>query len=240
MDPLTISRLVKDVKQLMKCPLISNGIYYVHDDSNITKGYAMIVGPKQTPYENGLYFFDFDFPSNYPFSPPICTFRSGNMKTRFNPNLYVFGAVCLSILNTWKGEQWTACQTISSVLLQLIILFNDNPLFNEPGVTRENNEIDIYNEIIHFKNIEVNVIDLMRRLKNNNLNPTEIPFVSVIQSHFENCLPHVFECCCKMAEKQRKNRTAGNVLNVVMYPNMSCSIDYSSLIDELSQFGYKK
>ena len=46
----TINRLLKDVKQIIKNPLTSNGIYYVHDESDMMKGYAMIVGPEDTPY----------------------------------------------------------------------------------------------------------------------------------------------------------------------------------------------
>ena len=54
----------------MKNPLHSDGIHYFHDESNFQKGYAIIFGPKDTLYENGIYFFDFNFPDDYPFSPP--------------------------------------------------------------------------------------------------------------------------------------------------------------------------
>jgi ubiquitin-protein ligase len=52
----TISRLLKDVKGIMKNPnhLKENGIYYIHDEIDILKGYAMIVGPKDTPYFGGF------------------------------------------------------------------------------------------------------------------------------------------------------------------------------------------
>ena len=63
----TIKRLLKDVKQIMKHPLTDNGIYYSHDENDMMKGYAMIVGPEDTPYFGGFYFFKFDFPSDYPF-----------------------------------------------------------------------------------------------------------------------------------------------------------------------------
>jgi ubiquitin-protein ligase len=56
----TIQRLLKDVKQIMKHPLTDNGIYYSHDESDMMKGYALIVGPEDTPYFGGFYFFKFD------------------------------------------------------------------------------------------------------------------------------------------------------------------------------------
>ena len=53
-------RLLKDVVDIMKNPLHSDGIHYFHDESNFQKGYAIIFGPKDTLYENGIYFFDFN------------------------------------------------------------------------------------------------------------------------------------------------------------------------------------
>ena len=52
----TISRLLKDVKQIFKNPLTDNGIYYTHDDTDMMKGYALIIGPSDTPYFGGNYF----------------------------------------------------------------------------------------------------------------------------------------------------------------------------------------
>jgi len=57
----TIQRLLKDVKQIIKHPLTDNGIYYSHDETDMMKGYAMIVGPTDTPYFSGFYFFKFFF-----------------------------------------------------------------------------------------------------------------------------------------------------------------------------------
>ena len=34
----TMNRLLKDVKQIIKNPLIDQGIYYVHDDTDMLKG----------------------------------------------------------------------------------------------------------------------------------------------------------------------------------------------------------
>ena len=59
----TLVRLLRDVKTLMKTPLTDNGIYYVHDDTEVLKGYAMIVGPKDTPYFGGYYFFSLEYHS---------------------------------------------------------------------------------------------------------------------------------------------------------------------------------
>ena len=149
----TIKRLAKDVKDIMKSPLTDNGIYYEHDENDILKGYALIIGPPDTPYSGGYYFFKFQYPHDYPFSPPTVTYHTNDMITRFNPNLYRSGKVCISILNTWKGPQWTSCQSITSVLLCICgSVLNDNPLLNEPGVTETHRDFDNYLEIIKYKN----------------------------------------------------------------------------------------
>ena len=50
-------RILKDVIKITRNPLISNGIFYSHDVDNLYKGYSMIIGPKDTIYKHGFYFF---------------------------------------------------------------------------------------------------------------------------------------------------------------------------------------
>lgn len=166
--PDTIKRITRDIKNIMKNPLHENGIYYEHNMENIFKGYAMIIGPTDTPYQDGFYFFEFDFPYDYPHSPPVLTFLSNGDNIRFNPNLYRNGKVCISLLNTWKGDQWTSCQSISSILLTLCTVLNENPLLNEPGITESNSEIEPYNIIISYKNNDVCILSILDKIKNNN------------------------------------------------------------------------
>ena len=157
----TAKRLLHDVKNIMKNPLEDDGIYYKHDETNIMKGYALIVGPSDTVYEYGYYLFEIDYPDNYPHSPPVFTYYTNDCVTRFNPNLYRNGKVCLSILNTWRGEGWTSCQTISSVLLTVCTILCKNPLLNEPGITINHKDLNKYNDIIKYKNIEVAILGLV-------------------------------------------------------------------------------
>jgi len=64
---------------------------------------VMIQGPSRTPYEDGLFFFDVQLPSDYPNSPPVFFFIS-YCTDRLNPNLYEDGKVCVSLLGTWTGK----------------------------------------------------------------------------------------------------------------------------------------
>ena len=154
----SIKRLIKDLKDVLtnKNEFENAGIYYKHDEDNVLKGYIMIIGPADTPYHFGFYFFSVKYPQDYPYSPPHITFDTQHEGIRFNPNLYTNGKVCISILNTWKGEQWTSCQTIRSVLFYILNIFgNENPLTNEPGVSIDHKDNINYNKIITFQNLNI-------------------------------------------------------------------------------------
>lgn len=159
----SVRRLLKDVKDIMKHPLTDNGIYYIHDDVDMLKGYALIVGPEDTPYFGGNYFFEFHYPVDYPHTPPKVLYRTNGDNIRFNPNLYKCGKVCVSLLNTWRGDQWTSCQSISSVLLTLCTILCENPLLNEPGITSTHVDVICYKNIIEYANVKVSICDLLNK-----------------------------------------------------------------------------
>lgn len=124
-------RLAREITKIQD--LSGSGIYYHQDSYVLTRGIAMIIGPPDSVYENCLLFFRFDFPSDYPFQPPKVTFLTNDGKTRFHPNLYVDGKVCLSILGTYAGPSWQSTMSFSMILLSLKALLDTNPLRHEPG-----------------------------------------------------------------------------------------------------------
>jgi ubiquitin-conjugating enzyme E2 Z len=221
----SISRLLSDVKQIIKNPLSENGIYYVHDDTDMLKGYALIIGPEDTPYFGGYYFFEFKFPNDYPHSPPRVTYCTNGNNIRFNPNLYKCGKVCVSLLNTWTGEQWTSCQTISTVLLTLCTLLCKNPLLNEPGINEKHRELDNYTKIIEYSNIDIAICDIM-----NKKNGLHLSFFE----HFDETINDNF---IKNADKILEfinGKILENCKNVPIniqggFYNMSVKIDYVNL-----------
>ena len=180
----TMQRLLKDVRQIIKFPLTDNGIYYSHHDTDMLKGYAMIVGPQGTPYFSGFYFFQFDFPQDYPYSPPKVTYMTNDGRTRYNPNLYKCGKVCVSILNTWSGDKWSSCQTLNSVLITLCSLLNESPLENEPGLTKQSVDFIPYQKSIEYSNIDFAICELMD--KSRIPSPFEIFYAFMKQIFFKN------------------------------------------------------
>jgi ubiquitin-protein ligase len=128
---MSFKRLPKEISDAHS--LRSLGIYYVHDEVNMRRGRAMIIGPEGTPYAHCPLVFQFEFPADYPFSSPAVTFKTSDGITRFHPNLYIEGKVCLSILGTWSGPKWGAVMTISTVLMSIQSLLEPNPIVNEPS-----------------------------------------------------------------------------------------------------------
>jgi ubiquitin-protein ligase len=156
----TTLRLLRDVRDMMTCS--EPGIYYKHSETDMLVGYALIVGPPDSLYHGGYYFYKFKFPADYPHAPPVVEFLTNDGETRMHPNMYKSRKVCVSILNTWRGEQWSGCQTIRSILLTLMSLLDDKPLLNEPGITDKNPDYDAYHRIIQFKNYDFCMLHLLK------------------------------------------------------------------------------
>ena len=210
-------RIILDYKELINDPV--ENIYYHHDENNIYKGYALIIGPNDTPYENGYYLFEFTFPENYPFSPPKVKFHTYDGQTRFNPNLYINGYVCLSILNTWEGEKWSACQSIKSILNTLMITLNESPLLNEPGITTHHKDFNNYNQIIEYKNLEIGILKYLE--KSNLPYNFHVFYPCIVDSYIKNYENIILKC-----SNNEKNNGA---YYINIYNNMSANVDYTNL-----------
>ena len=225
-------RLQKDIIDIIKEPLTDHGIYYAHDENNMLQGYAVIFGPDDTIYRYGAYCFKFTFPSDYPFSPPTLTYLTNDSETRFHPNLYRNGKVCISILNTWKGEQWTSCQSIKSILLMLVTLFHNKPLLNEPGIKESHKSFIPYNRIIKYKNIEIAILRTLS--KNNNsfiIKPCEC-FLPIYRKYVNKNKQKILDYVKSIREKPYYKSKEPPCVSISIY-NMRCKLDYKSLYKKL-------
>lgn len=221
----TITRLLRDVKQIIKNPLTENGIYYIHDDTDMLKGYALIIGPSETPYFGGSYFFEFEYPRDYPHSPPKVKYWTNGQKIRFNPNLYTCGKVCVSLLNTWRGDQWTSCQTISTVLLTLCTLLCKNPLLNEPGVGKTHPDREVYDEIVEYGNIDIAICDIIEKKDG-----VYMPFFDIFYPFVKENFIKNYDKLIEFAEKKNGDfkNTAVNV-KTSLY-SMNVNVDYNKVL----------
>ena len=221
----TIQKLLKDIKDIYKNPLIDNGIYYHHDECDMLKGYALIIGTPDTPYFSGNYFFELEFPYDYPFKPPKVTYYTNGENIRFNPNLYKCGKVCISLLNTWRGEQWTSCQSIRTILLTLCTLLCKDPLLNEPGVSKVHPDLNNYTNIINYMNIRVAICDIINKKPGIYIDKFDIFYTYVKENFLKN-----YDILLEIVDKIISSEEFKNmpVLNTNYY-TMSVKIDYESL-----------
>ena len=182
-----MKRIYNEWKELENSRTIleNSGIYYSYSEENPNKLKALLLGPSDTPYENGYYLFEFEYPNNYPMQPPTANFyTSGSFyshennsgyfnKTngqtiayvRFNPNLYTTGKVCLSMLNTWSGPGWVPTNTICNVLVAIqALVLNENPLVNEPGFESAEKEcLERYNDFLTYANIHFAINEMIKK-----------------------------------------------------------------------------
>ena len=226
MNQMNMKRLVKDIQTILKNPI--DNIYYKHDEENMYKGYAMIIGTANTPYAYGYYFFEFNFTNNYPYEPPVVIYYTNDGSTRFNPNFYINGKVCLSILNTWRGEGWTSCQTITSILLVLSTVLHDKPLLNEPGLTENHKDYVNYNNMIAYKNIEIAIIGILtKKYLNNNF----LQFYDIILETFNKNYDNIQ----KNLSNDRQILTDNKFITFNLY-NSKYLVNFELLNEKLKNF----
>jgi ubiquitin-protein ligase len=187
----SIIRIMSEISSLKTTLPLSNdsSIWIRISEDNFNIITFLISGPKNTPYENGLFEFHCCLPHNYPIEPPkVLLHTTGNNTFRFNPNLYECGKICLSLLGTWEStidEKWNPT---TSTLLQVLVsiqslIFIDFPYFNEPGYEKRiNTELGIkestyYNNKIYPNTVKLAMINMIK-------NPPK-GFEYVINNHFK-------------------------------------------------------
>ena len=180
MASLALKRIASDMKVYMKSDLQNCGIYCHFCEENMYNVKVLIIGPKDTPYENGFHLFDVNYPKDYPINPPHVKFMSTDTRVRAHPNLYINGKVCLSFLGTWSGPSWTPALTLNTILLSIQSLLNDNPIQCEPGYESEKgSRANTYKNVVNYYNIVVSTLKVMTKLTFGFEN-----FEEVIHRHF--------------------------------------------------------
>jgi ubiquitin-protein ligase len=224
--PQAKRRLLKDIERAQEQLMSEQGIYYVIDEDRVNKGFALLEGPENTPYEGCFLLFSFLFPDDYPFSPPRVLFLTTDGKTRFHPNLYIDGKVCLSILGTYSGPSWSGTQSLSTILLSLQGLLDTNPLAHEPAFER--GTLHDYRHKQYADAVEHNMIRLMlqsiQRFEEDPERHEWSPFQDIIQTK----LPQIKE---KLRQKILAKAKYPEILwNSLVY-GMSCRSYYKSFLE---------
>jgi baculoviral IAP repeat-containing protein 6 (apollon) len=203
-----MKRIASEYTSLMdSLPIHFNAsILFRSDTDNLRVCRALITGPDDTPYDSGMFIFDFLLPTNYPAGPPQVKIRN-NGNQRFNPNLYNCGKVCLSLLGTWPtsnpSENWNSkTSTLYQVLnsIQSLILIGE-PYYNEPGWERLRGTpkgvaaVKAYNNNIRLYTMRHTMSDLME-------NPSSYGgFEDAIKTHFKLKKDYILKVCGKWVDE---------------------------------------
>ncbi|GAB7356207.1 hypothetical protein MBLNU459_g6787t1 [Dothideomycetes sp. NU459] len=162
-------RITREIAELKQGSDLSLSVAFRED--NVRNVRALIIGPPDTPYEFGFFELKIKCSDKYPHAAPSVKFITTNGgKSRFNPNIYACGKVCLSILGTWRGEpgeEWSTAQGLESILLSIQSLMSSNPYENEPGFegTRlEDEHATAYAAKVRHEALRVTVIQRLETL----------------------------------------------------------------------------
>ncbi|XP_076890265.1 putative ubiquitin-conjugating enzyme E2 38 [Bidens hawaiensis] len=184
---------------------------------------AVIIGPKGTPYHDGLFFFDMYFPPKFPLYPPVMRYHSSGFG--MNPHLFASDEVCLNLYRVWSLPDeplWKVCET---TVLQLLIsiqdrVLNADPLFIQPGMLENGPSVAaeyfslLYNEDILIKSLKSMVYIMNKPPKN---------FEAFVLGHFRNRVVDILMAC--------KGYIAG-LLQVGANKEGCCSHEFQSNVSE--------
>lgn len=127
--PRTITRLLGEIRDLVKNP--SDGIEYCDesDENTLNEIHAVISGPEETPFYGGKFRMKLVLSEDYPSSPP----RGYFLTKIYHPNVAANGDICV---NTLKKD-WNSAVTIKHILqiirCLLIVPFPESSLNDEAG-----------------------------------------------------------------------------------------------------------
>ncbi|KAF2437408.1 UBC-like protein [Karstenula rhodostoma CBS 690.94] len=169
MSNQSILRITRELSEIQRGSDLSLAVACRDIDVRYVR--ALIIGPPDTPYEFGFFEFTAKFTKEYPTKAPHvqCITTNGG-HTRFNPNIYAGGKVCLSILGTWRGErgeEWSSAQGLESILISIQSLMSTNPYENEPGFEDAKSDYDKKNQAAYVAKIrhETLRISVIERLE---------------------------------------------------------------------------
>ncbi|KAI5210085.1 putative ubiquitin conjugating enzyme [Aureobasidium subglaciale] len=102
-------RLMRDFKRMQTDPPAGVSASPIAD--NVMTWNAVIIGPSDTPFEDGTFRLVMHFEEQYPNKPPGVKFIS----TMFHPNVYATGELCLDILQ----NRWSPTYDVAAILTSI-------------------------------------------------------------------------------------------------------------------------
>ena len=109
-----LETLKKEIEKLRNEPIYTCGVTVGPINNDVFHWNITMLGPKNTPYEGGLFNIVADFPDNYPEQGPKMRFTN----KMYHCNIDTNGYICISTLSSWKKDS-----NMSEVLPIIFALF---------------------------------------------------------------------------------------------------------------------
>ncbi len=114
-------RILVEMKKITNEPI--SDIIVNQNIDNFREFSITMIGPKDTPYENGKFKLEMYLNENYPMEAPKIRF----ITKIYHPNIDKLGRICLDILK----DKWSPAIQIRSLLLSIQSLLSD-PNYSDP------------------------------------------------------------------------------------------------------------
>ncbi|XP_034950238.1 ubiquitin-conjugating enzyme E2 T-like [Chelonus insularis] len=116
------NRLKRELMSLTKTP--PEGIACYQKDDNLNHLITTIMGPKDSPYEGGLFKLDVKIEDSYPFEPPRIKF----ITPVYHPNIDTSGRICMDLLKMPPKGGWNPTLTLENIFVAVqLLLSHPNP-----------------------------------------------------------------------------------------------------------------
>ena len=122
---MALQAVRKEFQEISANPILNIGAQVgLINKNNIMEWRCTMLGPKDTPFADGLFFLKIKFPDNYPNKAPEVSFLTPIYHINVNPKAPKLGQteslghVCISTLNWWKPTS-----NIREVLTDIFALF---------------------------------------------------------------------------------------------------------------------
>ncbi|CAD6249692.1 unnamed protein product [Miscanthus lutarioriparius] len=124
------------------------------DATDLFHWQVVVVGPRGSPYDGGVFAVRFKFPRHYPLKPPKVTFATKVYHPNIDPRS---GLVCLDFLTDNK-HWWTPAWTVDKILLVIVSLLHepvmDGRAINPDAASLYKRKRPRYMEIARAKTLE--------------------------------------------------------------------------------------
>ena len=139
-----MKKINEEFIQLNKNPLSNFGIIpQLFNEENIFEWKCSLVGPKDSYYKGGLFYFKVKFPDDYPNSRPTISFLTPIY--HLNIKYYTIGSEPLGNVGLISLINWKSGDSIMKILPEVfVLLYKNNPYeaYDDVNQTRKNEFIN--------------------------------------------------------------------------------------------------